>query len=243
MAAINRALQAERGTSYELGARGQFWQQRLRYDVALYDQRQRQTIMTRTTDLGTQLFLNAGTTRQRGAEAALSGWLWQSARAASYQPQAASSVARSGRTNREGALPVGLRAFVSYAYNHYRFGSYQRGTQDFSGNRLTGTAPHTLSAGLDFTARRGFYLSPTVNHQSRLPLNDANTEYAAGYWTFGSRGGWRGRLGPLRLDVFGGGENLTDRRYSLGNDLNAFGGRYFQPAPARNWYAGVAVRW
>ncbi|WP_165768276.1 TonB-dependent receptor family protein [Hymenobacter amundsenii] len=230
---INRALQAEQATSYEVGARGQFWQQRLRYDVALYDQRQRQTITTRTTDLGTQLFLNAGTTRQRGAEAALSGWLWQSV-ASSRKLQAASIPGEE--------LPVGLRAFVSYAYNHYRFGSYQRGSQDYSGNRLTGTAPHTLTAGLDFTDS-GFYLSPTVNHQSRLPLNDANTEYAAGYWTFGSRAGWRGRLGPLRLDVFGGGENLTDRRYSLGNDLNAFGGRYFQPAPARNWYAGLAVKW
>ncbi|WP_019947893.1 TonB-dependent receptor family protein [Hymenobacter aerophilus] len=237
---INRGLQAERATSFELGARGQLWQQRLRYDVALYDQRLRQTITTRTTDLGTQLFLNAGTTRQRGAEVAVSGWLWQSG-ASSRKLQAASFIESS--TNKETELPIGLRAFVSYAYNHYRFGSYQRGDDDFSGNRLTGTAPHTLTAGLDFRQRHGFYLSPTVNHQARLPLNDANTAYAAGYWTFGSRGGWRGQVGPLALDVFGGGENLTDRRYSLGNDLNAFGGRYFQPAAARNWYAGLAVRW
>ncbi|RFP65886.1 hypothetical protein D0N36_06695 [Hymenobacter lapidiphilus] len=237
---INRALQAERATSFELGARGQFWSQRLRYDVALYDQRQHQTITTRTTDLGTQLFLNAGTTRQRGAEAAVSGWLWQSGASSSKPPAADLS---GGADDRVAGLPTGLRAFVSYAYNHYRFGSYETGGKDFSGNRLTGTAPHTLTAGLDFSQRLGFYLSPTVNHQARLPLNDANTAYAAGYWTFGSRGGWRGRLGPVRLDVFGGGENLGNRRYSLGNDLNGFGGRYFQPAPARNWYAGLAVKW
>ncbi|NVO84138.1 TonB-dependent receptor family protein [Hymenobacter terrestris] len=237
---INRDLQAERATSFELGARGQLWNQRLRYDVALYDQRQRQTITTRTTDLGTQLFLNAGTTRQRGAEAAVSGWLWQ------FGPSGSRSQAANlsgSADDKEAALPTGLRAFVSYAYNHYRFGSYQRGDQDFSGNRLTGTAPHTLTAGLDFSQRHGFYLSPTANHQARLPLNDANTAYAAGYWTFGARGGWRGSLGPVRLDVFGGGENLSNRRYSLGNDLNGFGNRYFQPAAARNWYAGLAVKW
>ncbi|SDY32437.1 TonB-dependent receptor family protein [Hymenobacter psychrophilus] len=229
---INQALQAERATSYELGARGKVWRQRLRYDVALYDQRLRQTITTRTTDLGTQLFLNAGTTRQRGAEVAVSGWLWQS----DVTSSKAQTVRSSGSAADE---EVGLRAFVSYAYNHYRFGSYQRGGQDYSGNRLTGTAPHTLTAGLDLRQRHGFYLSPTVNHQTRLPLNDANTAYAAGYWTIGSRGGWRGPLGPLTLDVFGGGENLGNRRYSLGNDLNGFGGRYFQPAAARNWYAGI----
>ncbi|NVO31295.1 TonB-dependent receptor [Hymenobacter lapidiphilus] len=232
---INQALQAERATSFELGARGQFWRQRLRYDVALYDQRQRQSITTRTTDLGTQLFLNAGTTRQRGAEVALNGLIWRK-RWIKNQHFVGGHFQQTRTEN-------SVRAFVSYAYNHYRFGSYQRGDQDYSGNRLTGTAPHTLTAGLDLRQRHGFYLSPTVNHQARLPVNDANTAYAAGYWTFGSRAGWRGSLGPVRLDVFGGGENLSNRRYSLGNDLNGFGGRYFQPAAARNWYAGVAVKW
>ncbi|GAB3226566.1 TonB-dependent receptor [Hymenobacter seoulensis] len=229
-ASINRALQAERGTSYEVGARGQLWNERFRYDVALYDLRLRQTITTRTTDLGTQLFDNAGSTRQRGAEVALSGWLWRPTVAATDGPAAVTAQS-------------GLRAFASYAYNHYRFRNYESGGNNFSGNRLTGTAPHTLTAGLDFNETLGFYLNPTVNHQARIPLNDANTQYATGYWTFGTRAGWRREVGALALDVFGGLENITDRNYSLGNDLNAFGGRYFQPAPGRNWYSGVQLAW
>ncbi|RSK42173.1 TonB-dependent receptor family protein [Hymenobacter perfusus] len=227
---INRALQAERGTSYEVGARGMLLRERLRYDVAIYDQRQRQTITTRTTDLGTQLFANAGNTRQRGVEVSLKGTLWQQVKEV---PDVPCTVVTTG---------AGLDYFVSYAYNHYRFGSYESGGQDFSGNRLTGTAPHTLTAGLELVAPLGFYLSPTVNHQARIFVNDANTEAAPGYWTFGTRGGWRRSFGGFTIDLFGGAENLTDRRYSLGNDLNAFGGRYFQPAPARNWYAGLSLR-
>jgi iron complex outermembrane receptor protein len=138
----------------------------------------------------------------------------------------------------------GLRAWASYAYNHYRFGRYESGGNDYSGNRLTGTAPHTLSAGLDFMEPLGFYLNPTLNHQARIPLTDANSVYASGYWTFSTRAGWRRTLlSHLDTDIFGGLENITDRRYSLGNDLNAFGGRYFQPAAGRNWYAGVQVGW
>ncbi|MET4107048.1 TonB-dependent receptor [Hymenobacter sp. UYP22] len=227
---INRALQAERGTSYEVGARGTLLQERLRYDVALYDQRQRQTITTRTNDLGTQLFANAGNTRQRGIEVALSGNVWRQMK---QMPDVPDMVVTAG---------PGLWYFVSYTYNHYRFGDYESGGQDFSGNRLTGTSPHTLTAGLDLVAPLGFYLSPTVNHQARIFVNDANTEAAPGYWTFGTRGGWRRSFGSFNVDVFGGAENLTDRRYSLGNDLNAFGGRYFQPAPARNWYAGLSLK-
>ena len=33
--------------------------------------------------------------------------------------------------------------------------------------------------------------------------------------------------------------NLTDEEYSLGNDLNAAGNRYYNPAPTRNFYFGI----
>ncbi|AYA36926.1 TonB-dependent receptor [Hymenobacter oligotrophus] len=228
---LNRELQAERGTSYEVGTRGQLLGNRLRFDVAAYDFRLRQSIVSRTDAQGVQLFSNSGATRQRGLEVALSGWLWQA-------PPAAGSAAGAA------ALPLSLRAFASYAYNHYRFGHYESNGNDFSGNRLTGTAPHTLAAGLDFSHRLGFYISPTTNHQARLPLNDANTEYAAGYWVFAARAGWRRTwLQRLETELYAGLENATNRRYSLGNDLNAFGNRYFQPAPGRNYYGGLTVGW
>ncbi|RAK66158.1 TonB-dependent receptor family protein [Hymenobacter edaphi] len=233
---LNRGLQAERGRSYELGLRGEVLGQRLKFDVAAYDFRLRNTIVTRSNEQGTQLFYNAGHTRQRGVEAALSGWLWQ--------PQGRREATPGRPAGPAAEAGPGLRAFVSYAYNHYRFGRYESGGADFSGHRLTGTAPHTLTAGLDFSALSGFYLSPTTSHQARLPLNDANTDYAAGYWVFGARGGWRHTLfGKLEAELYAGLDNLTDRRYSLGNDLNAFGGRSFQPAPGRSYYGGATLGW
>lgn len=239
---LNQALQAERGRSVEVGTRGEVLDKRLSFDVAAYSFRLRNTIVVRSNDLGQQLFYNAGNTRQRGLEVALSGWLWRQTRLQSEAP--AAGAAGAGTANPTESQAGGLRAFVSYAYNHYRFGSYESGGNDFSGNRLTGTAPHTLTAGLDLTQRLGFYLSPTTSHQARLPLNDANTDYAAGYWVFGARAGWRRvLLRKLEIEAYAGLDNLTDRRYSLGNDLNAFGGRYFQPAPGRNYYAGATVGW
>ena len=231
---LNRDLEAERGTSYEVGTRGNLFNNRLVFDVALFDFRLKQTIVTRTTEAGVNVFFNSGSTRQRGLEAALSGWLWRPTTAA------AGGISETPPNT----LPTGLRAWANYAYNHFRFRDYQQGDQDYSGNRLTGTAPHTLSAGLDFSERLGFYLQPYLSHQARFPLNDANTVNAAGYWTFATRAGWRRVLGgKLEADIFAGIENATDRRYSLGNDLNAFGQRYFQPAPGRNWYSGVLLGW
>ena len=45
------------------------------------------------------------------------------------------------------------------------------------------------------------------------------------------------------LDVFAGVDNLLDLTYSLGNDINAFGGRYYNAAPKRNFYAGLSFQW
>ncbi|GAB3857968.1 TonB-dependent receptor [Hymenobacter terrigena] len=228
---LNGDLQAERGTSYEVGARGNFFGNNLTYEVNLFDLELRQTIVSSTADQGTVIFRNTGSTHQRGLEAALSGWLW---REVEPVPNAPDDVQTTGR---------GLRAWASYAYNDFRFGSYASGGADLSGNRLTGTTPHTLSAGLDFSERRGFYFNPNLSHQARIVLNDANTEEAAGYWVFGARGGWRRSFGRLETDIYAGLDNATNRRYSLGNDLNAFGGRYFQPAPGRAWYGGLQVGW
>lgn len=228
---LNAALQAERGTSYEIGTRGQLLNDRLTFDVSVFDFELRQTIVTRSNAQGTALFSNSGATRQLGAEVAASGWLWQPRREGS-----GSNVLPASET--------GVRAWASYAYNHFRFQTYQQGSNDYSGNRLTGTAPHTLSAGLNASLRQGFYLTPSLSHQARLPLNDANSTFARGYWTFAARGGWRQvLLQHLELNVFAGIENATDQRYSLGNDLNAFGNRYYQPAPGRNYYGGAAIGW
>ncbi|WP_162549659.1 TonB-dependent receptor [Hymenobacter nivis] len=76
---LNGGLQAERGVSYEVGARGSFFANRLRYEVAVFDLELRQTITSSTTTQGIVVFNNAGATHQRGVEAGLSGWLWQQA--------------------------------------------------------------------------------------------------------------------------------------------------------------------
>ncbi|QIX62838.1 TonB-dependent receptor [Hymenobacter sp. BT18] len=233
---VNQQLQAERGTSYEVGTRGQLGQNRFSFDVAAYDFQLRQTVVARSNDQGVQLFYNTGRTRQRGVEAALSGWLWRERRVRNQYFR--------GGSHQQNSYQYGLRAWASYAYNHYRFGQYEAGGNNFSGNRLTGAAPHTLSAGLDFSERLGFYFSPTLSHQARIPLNDTNTTFAAGYWVFGARGGWRHPLpGRLEADLYAGLDNATDRRYSLGNDLNAFGNRFFQPAPGRSYYTGAQLAW
>jgi len=53
--------------------------------------------------------------------------------------------------------------------------------------------------------------------------------------------GYQKQLSSINLNLFGGIDNLLNQSYSLGNDLNAVGGRYFNPAAKRNFWIGCTV--
>jgi iron complex outermembrane recepter protein len=90
--------------------------------------------------------------------------------------------------------------------------------------------------------KQNLYSNLTYFYSDRIPLNDANTEYASSYNLLSERLGWKKSLsGSTQLDVFVGGENLFNVIYSLGNDINAAGGRYYNAAPGRNFFGGVSL--
>ena len=75
-----------------------------------------------------------------------------------------------------------------------------------------------------------------------MPLNDANTAYAGHYNLMEAKIGWE----PLtynntRLSIYTGVDNLLNEKYSLGNDLNAVGNRFYNAAAPRNYYIGVKL--
>lgn len=207
-------LEPEHGWNFELGVKGSAWRNRVQFDVSGYDFRLRDAIVRRTNTAGAEYFVNAGGTRQTGAEA------FASVR----------------------VLPV-LTVFNSFSYQPYTFTDYIAGTNNYSGNHLTGV-PRTVNvSGLDITLPQGWFASVTLNATSRLPLVDDNSVYAAGYQLLQAKVGYTHRSQNGQWTLFAAGDNLLNQRYSLGNDINALGGRYYNPAPARNFSAGLAVRW
>ncbi|HEY4651734.1 MAG TPA: TonB-dependent receptor, partial [Pontibacter sp.] len=219
---LNEDLEAEKGTNYELGVRGYALQNKLSFDVVAFHFRLKEAIVSRQDASSVAVFRNVGSTAQQGIETA-----W-------------------GYTFIE--VPTNwlslFKLWGSYTYNHFRFKEYQKSETDLSGNKLTGVAPHQAAAGINLAARPGLYLNYSLNFTDELPLNDENTAFTASYVVMGAKAGFRSAIAQqLQVDVFAGIDNLTDEKYSLGNDLNAFGGRYYQPAPGRNFYMGVSVNY
>jgi iron complex outermembrane receptor protein len=214
---FNQELNPEKGTNLELGVKGNVFNNAFYYELTGYDFRLKETIVIRRDPSDAEYFINAGRTKQRGLEASVNWTI----------------------LNEPTALLSNVRLSGSYAYNHYRFEDYVSNVSDLTGNKLTGVPPTTFFAGLDLTVLEKFYGNFSINYVDHIPLNDANTVFASSYVLSSARIGFKTTVKKHFLDVFLGIDNAFNETYSLGNDLNAFGGRYFNAAAPRNYYAGL----
>lgn len=214
---LNLDLEAEKGVNYEIGYR--LGREKFNLELIAYYLRLDETITTFTNENGVVLFRNAGSTDQKGIEASLDYAILR---------------------NANGFIKDFLVG-TAYTGQFFKFVDYAKTDNDFSGNDLTGVPPHNLVSRIDLRTRPGIYLNLTHQFTDRIPLNDANTVFQDSYDLVNVRAGWVKSLGNFDLELFAGVDNLLDESYSLGNDLNAFAGRFYQPAPTRNWYGGVKL--
>ena len=217
---LNTSLQAERGVNYEAGSKGSLAGGRLYYEGSVFLFRLRQTITVRRDAGGADYFVNAGSALQKGAELSVTGIL----------------LDRPGRFFSRADV-WGGGSSLDFRYRHYVSDG-----EDYSGNRIPGSAPLTVSGGLDLATAAGVDCHLSFQHTGRIALDDANSQYAGAYDLVGARVSWVKGLGSrARLTLSVAGDNLLDERYSLGNDINAAGGRYYNAAPRANVTASAAL--
>ena len=77
---------------------------------------------------------------------------------------------------------------------------------------------------------------------SIIYLNDANDASADPYQLVGLRLGYLlSHRSKMKINLYLGADNLLDQTYSLGNDINAAAGRYYNAAAKRNYYFGIGL--
>lgn len=219
---INPSLQAQNGWNYETGFRLRNRDERFFVDASVFYYKLNNAIVRRLHPNGTEYFINTGGTEQPGLELYFSGWLIRQ------------------NTN---AFIRGLQVNESFTYSKFTFSTdYSDAKANYAGNNLTGVPPYAIITGANIQLPKSFYFFAQYNFTGRLPLNDANTVYASSYHLVQIKAGWHQRLpGKAQIELFAGGDNLLNQKYSLGNDLNAIGGRYFNPSPLRSFFTGMKV--
>lgn len=219
---INTDLQAEHGTNWEVGTKGAWLGNRLQVDVNAFYFRLQKAITQRRDLSGADYFINTGNTKQQGLEAAVS-----------YQSR-----------RREQRFFSQWATWFSFTGNYFRYQDFKQADQDLSGKRIPGVAPQTIAAGIELRLQPGFYANTNYFYSSRIALNDANAAYASPYHLLGCKAGYKRLFGEhVSMDLSVTGDNLLNQTYSLGNDINAAGNRFYNPAPAANVMAGAAFQY
>ena len=218
---INNNIESETGWNYEAGFRLRDNTDRFWLDASIFQYRLQSAIVRRVNADDTEYYLNAGGTSQNGIETQASSWL----------------IAPGTK-----GILSGLQVQNSYTLSKYSFKDYINGKIDYSGNSVTGTPRTVLVSGLDFRFQKNFYLFAQHNYTSKIALDDANKVFSKEFNLIHMKAGWRSsKAGKSGLDFFVGIDNLLNETYSLGNDLNAFGGRYFNAAAPRNFFGGMKI--
>jgi len=213
-------LNAEYGINYEVGFRAKFNSGRIYLDVNGFHFGLENTIVQRKDASGADYFVNAGSTKQIGIESYLS---WQII-----------SNANQSFTN--------CKVWISHTWNDFSYKDFKQVVTDYTGKKLPSVPKNVVAAGFDIDTKRGLYLNVNYYYADPIPLNDANTEYASSYNLLGARTGWKKHLhAKVLMELFVAADNILDVKYSLGNDINAFGGRYYNAASTFNFAGGIAL--
>ncbi|MEP7253531.1 MAG: TonB-dependent receptor [Ginsengibacter sp.] len=215
---FNTQLQAESGIDCEFGARGSLLKSKLYFDINAFFYKLKNAIVQRQNPSGADYFDNAGSAKENGLETFIS-----------YE------IVNSQLKFFNHAV-----LHISDTWNNFHYDNFKQLSNDYSGKKLPGVAPQTVALGFDVNTKVGLYANTNFFYSSRIALNDANTNYASDYGLFGIRLGYKtSPAKKVQWELFTGAENIFDVKYSLGNDINAAAGRYYNLAPGRNYYAGI----
>ena len=210
---FNPLLDPQGATNLEVGLRGV--RGRTRYELAVFDIEVDDELIPYEipSSPGRDFFANAGSSSRTGLEATL--------------------VSRP--TDRVGVT-------LSYTYADFTFADFvDDNGREYSGNRIPGTVEQLLFAEIDYRHPAGWFGALDALYIGDQYANNANTVADDAYTLSNLRLGFEANRGGATFSPFIGINNLFDQRYNSNIRINAFGGRYFEPGPERNIYAGVAV--
>ncbi|MCZ7833818.1 TonB-dependent receptor PqqU [Atlantibacter hermannii] len=115
------------------------------------------------------------------------------------------------------------------------------GATDCNGNRMPGIARNMGYASFGYQPEQGWYAGADVRYMGDIMADDENSAKAPSYTVAGLNSGYKFLYQRWALDLFGRVDNLFDKRYVGSVIVNESNGRYYEPAPGRNYGVGMSV--
>jgi iron complex outermembrane receptor protein len=156
-----------------------------------------------------------------------------------------------GQTVREGIeasfdshLNNNLDLYLAYTFLDARFASiFNNGTTTVNNqNVIPGTYRTQLYGELAYKyPSLGFSTALETRYNSKVFVNDANSDYAPSYTIVNLRAGFEQNLSSWKINEYARIENIFDKDYIGSVRINDSNNRFFEAAPGINALAGISA--
>ncbi|MEM7298193.1 MAG: TonB-dependent receptor, partial [Bacteroidota bacterium] len=134
-----------------------------------------------------------------------------------------------------------LRLYSSYTYSSFEYKTFVQNDENLEGSMLPGIPKHRMSFNLIATPIQSLEISVPIDYVGKLWADDQNSVEVEDYLELSCSIRYTTKLKKLTVSPFAGIRNLTNQRYFDNIRINAFGSRYYEPAPERNFYLGITI--
>jgi len=221
-AGINAGLVPARSRNGELGSKLRF-ENGGEFDVAVFQANTRHELAVATSGGGRTTYQNIDRARRRGVEAKLELPLTDAWRVeAAYTHLDATFRSDFGL-----ACPPPTQCIVDVPV----------------GSRIPGVPKDFASAALRYRTGSGWSAGLEASAASATPVDDVNSEFAPGYASVDAVIGYAFTRGNAKISTFIRLNNIADRHYAGSVIVNESNGRFYEPAPGRNVFAGCTIAW
>lgn len=221
---LNTNIKPEKGWNFEIGSRGQLFNNKLTYDVALYQMTVKDLLVAKRIGEDEYVGVNAGITRYTGLEMTGNYFLVKTSK-------------------------FNVKHSSNLSVNNFKFIEFTDFDNDYSGNKLTGIPNITLNSSVGIENNIGFYGKVDFNYVGKIPMRDDNSIYSSKYHLVNGMIGFKtSEEKKISLDLFVGLNNLFNEKYASMLLINAtsFGTakpRYYYPGEPVNYYAGINLKY
>jgi iron complex outermembrane receptor protein len=214
-------LDAQDAWQYEIGARSTRFG--LTWDISLYD-----------VEIGNEI-LNLNVQPFAGAPFTVPTYR-NSPKTRHSGVEAGAAVQLPGGVFLTGDIRDHLIFRAAYTFGHFVYVD----DPAFAGKNIPGAPRHYLTTELKYTNPHGLSFAPMLEWvPGKYFVNSANTDTNTGWSSIGFRAEWL--VERLGLSAFVSGQNLANKVFSQSVQVDNVARRYFEPADARAFYAGLRL--
>ena len=207
----NLNLTPSQSDNYEIGAKA-FANSNTRISTAIFRTNTDKEIVVQSAGAYTT-YQNAGKTKRQGIEASI-----------------------------DSQLANNFGVYAAYTFLDAKFDSTfnSAGNTVNSGNTIPGTYRQQIYGEASWKyPELGFYTALETRYNSKVYVNDRNTDYADSYTVVNIRAGFQQSVSNWKFNEFLRVENIADKDYIGSIRVNDTNSRFFEPAVGRNWMVGV----